>query len=89
MEVTEPEDMDINNFGDFDIGDSRTYNVKLKNKGTVTVYDVSYSVPTLTGDYKWDMPTQFNNLTLQPDETIDSAPIASNIFFSSSELSPI
>ncbi len=69
VEVTEPDDMaDV---GTMNIGDSRSHTVKLKNKGTVTVYDVSYGLPTwTTGDYKWEV-TQFENLTLDPGGEAD------------------
>ena len=69
VDVIEPTDLDI--IGSLDIGGSHSYGVKLKNNGTVPVYDVVYSIPTRKGDYKWEVQQKFDDLTLNPGESID------------------
>ena len=66
--VDEPKGMD---FGGMKVGDSKDYTVKITNKGNTPIYDVSYSLPTLTGDYKWDVTGTYDDLTLNPGEDFD------------------
>ena len=71
VDVAEPEGLDI---GSLDIGGSYDYVVKLTNKGNVPVYDVVYSVPSKKGDYRWDVQQKYDDLTLNPGESV-SIPI--------------
>ena len=68
VDVAEPEGLDI---GGLDDGGSHYYDVKLTNTGSVPVYDVIYSVPSRTGDYTWEVQKKFDDLTLNPGESID------------------
>ena len=67
VDVAEPEGLDI---GGLDIGGSRDYEVKLTNTGTVPVYDVVYSVPSRKGDYQWEVQKKYDDLSLNPGESI-------------------
>ncbi len=66
VQVTEPDNMDI---GNFNVGQSTTYTVVLTNTGSVPVKDVSYTVPIISGNYRWK-PTSVNlGLTIEPQES--------------------
>ena len=67
VEVTEPDG--INTDG-LDIGGNITYEVTLTNKGNKTVRDVSYTIPIVGGDCKWEPQVTSTGVTLEPGESI-------------------
>ena len=66
VQVTEPDNMDI---GNFNVGQSTTYTVVLTNTGSVPVKDVSYTVPIISGNYKWKPTSENLGLTIEPQES--------------------
>ena len=66
VEVNEPEDV---NTGNLKVGERTTYEVVLVNKGSVPVKDVSYTIPLISGDYKWKPTGESTGLTLGPNES--------------------
>ena len=67
VEVNEPEDV---NTGNLKVGERTTYEVVLVNKGSVPVKDVSYTIPLISGDYKWKPTGESTGLTLGPNESV-------------------
>ena len=66
VQVTEPDNMDI---GNFNVGQSTTYTVVLTNTGSVPVKDVSYTIPIISGNYKWKPTSENLGLTIEPQES--------------------
>lgn len=66
VQVTEPDNMDI---GNFNVGQSTTYTVVLTNTGSVPVKDVSYTVPIISGNYRWKPTSENLGLTIEPQES--------------------
>ncbi len=67
VEVNEPEDV---NTGNLKVGERTTYEVVLVNKGSVPVKDVSYTIPLISGDYKWKPTGESTGLTLGLNESV-------------------
>lgn len=67
VEVNEPEDV---NTGNLKVGERTTYEVVLVNKGSVPVKDVSYTIPLISGDYKWKPTGESTGITLGPNESV-------------------
>lgn len=66
VKVTEPDNVDI---GNFNVGQSTTYTVHLTNTGSVPVKDVCYTIPIISGNYKWKPTSENMGLTIEPQGT--------------------
>ncbi|MBR1547985.1 MAG: carboxypeptidase regulatory-like domain-containing protein, partial [Prevotella sp.] len=66
VSVKEPESLDLGSLG---IGESLDYEVTLTNNGSVPVYDLTYSLPAITGDYKWEPQQPSDGISLAPGES--------------------